>query len=272
MTSRRIAGAHGVQLHAIETGNPNGRPILFIHGFSQCSLAWSRQLGSDLAETYRLVALDLRGHGRSDKPREGYADSGTWAGDIDAVIRDLGLDHPILCGWSYGPLVTLDYVRHHGEDAIGGLVFAGGVTKLGTEEAMAVLTPEFLALVPGFFSSDIEDGVRSLDSLLRLCFAQAPAAEDLYLMLGYNAWVPPWVRQALLSRPLDNDDVLAGLQKPVLIAHGDLDAVVRPVAADQHQARIAGARVAILRGAGHACFCDDAPAFNQALRSFADAL
>ena len=53
-------GGGGTPLRLVETGNPRGRPILFIHGFSQCSLAWNRQLSSDLAESHRLVALDLR--------------------------------------------------------------------------------------------------------------------------------------------------------------------------------------------------------------------
>jgi pimeloyl-ACP methyl ester carboxylesterase len=62
-----------VRLHVVETGNPRGRPILFVHGNSQSWLTWRRQIASDLANDYRLVALDLRGHGQSDKPREGYA-------------------------------------------------------------------------------------------------------------------------------------------------------------------------------------------------------
>jgi len=65
-------------------------------------------MNSDLADDYRLVAMDLRGHGLSEKPREGYTDSRIWADDGNAVIRTLSLDHPILCGWSYGPLVILD--------------------------------------------------------------------------------------------------------------------------------------------------------------------
>ena len=73
MKSHRITGGGGTELHVVETGNSSGRPILFIHGFSQCWLNWSRQLSSDLAEDYRLVAVDMRGHGLSDRPREGYA-------------------------------------------------------------------------------------------------------------------------------------------------------------------------------------------------------
>jgi pimeloyl-ACP methyl ester carboxylesterase len=272
MKSHKIEGGGGVSLHLIEAGNPNGRPILFIHGFSQCGLAWSRQMNSDLAEDFRLVALDLRGHGLSDKPSEGYGDSKLWADDINAVFQALSLDSPVLSGWSYGPLVILDYIRHYGEDAIGGIQFVGGVTKLGSEEAAAVLTPEFLGLVPGFFSADVEESVRSLRSLLHLCFLPEPSAEDMYLMLGYNLSVPPYVRQGLLSRSIDNDDLLPKIRKPVLITHSADDAVVKPAIVDQHKAGMAHAQIDMMENVGHAVFWNDAAAFNQGLRTFCESL
>jgi non-heme chloroperoxidase len=269
MKSQRLAGGGGTQIHLVETGNPRGRPILFIHGTSQCWLTWSRQMSSDLADDYRLVAIDLRGHGLSDRPREGYAESRLWADDVNATIHALSLNHPILCGWSYGPLVILDYVRHYGEDGISGINLVGAITKLGTDQAMSVLTPEFLGIVPGLFATEVEDSVRSLDSLLRLCFAQ-PSAEDLYLMLGYNVSVPPYVRQALFSRSFDNDDLLPKIRKPVLITHGAEDAVVKSAAVDQHRAAIPHAQIQMMANAGHACFWDDAASFNRRLRAFAE--
>jgi pimeloyl-ACP methyl ester carboxylesterase len=256
----------------VETGNPDGRPILFIHGFSQCGLAWSRQMNSELANDFRLVALDMRGHGLSDKPRDAYSDSKLWADDINAVIQTLSLDHPVLSGWSYGPLVILDYIRLYGEDEFGGIQFVGGVTKLGSEEAVAVLTPEFLGLVPGFFSTDAEESVRSLGGLLRLCFSPEPAAEDLYMMLGYNVSVPPYVRQGLLSRSLDNDDLLPKIRKPVLITHSADDAVVRPTVVDQHKLGMPHAQIDILENVGHAVFWNDAAAFNKRLRAFCESI
>ena len=268
----KIAGGGGVQLHLAETGNPSGRPILFIHGISQCWLAWSRQMNSDLGNDFLLVAMDLRGHGLSDKPREGYSDSRLWADDVHSTIQALKLDHPILCGWSYGSLVILDYIRYYGEDGIGGISFIGGITKLGSNDAMSVLAPEFLSLVPGFFSMEIEESVRSLASLLRLCFAQEPSAEELYLMLGYNVSVPPYVRQALLSRSLDNDDLLPRIRKPVLIVHGAKDAVVKPAAVEQHKSRLPHAQIQIVPNAGHAPFWDDAAGFNRRLRAFSAGL
>ena len=78
MKTHRVAGGGGVQLHVVETGNQRGRPILFIHGASQCSLQWNLQMNSSLADVHRLVALDVRGHGLSDKPRDAYNDSKLW--------------------------------------------------------------------------------------------------------------------------------------------------------------------------------------------------
>jgi non-heme chloroperoxidase len=270
MKHHAITGGGGTRLHVVDVGNPLGRAILFIHGFSQCSLVWGRQLSSDLAHNYRLVAMDMRGHGSSDRPPDGYADSRLWADDVDAAIRELDLDRPILCGWSYGPLVALDYIRYYGEERIGGLHLVSAVTKLGSEAAVSVLTPEFLGLVPGFFSSDVDESVRSLESLLRLCFAREPSATDLYTMLGYNVSVPPSVRQALFSRVVDNDDLLPTIRKPVLITRGADDAIVKSEVVEQHRSGLAHAQIHVVPDAGHAPFWDDAASFNRRLAAFCE--
>jgi pimeloyl-ACP methyl ester carboxylesterase len=272
MKEHKITGGGGIQLHLVEAGNSQGRPILLIHGFSQCWLSWRRQLTSDLADDFRLIAMDIRGHGLSDKPREGYADSKLWADDVNAAIQALRLDHPVLVGWSYGPLIILDYIRHYGEDAISGINFIGGITKLGSDEATSVLGAEFLSLVPGFFATDVDEIVRSLDSLLRLCYKQELSAEDRYLMLGYNLSVPPYVRQALFSRAFDNDDLLPRIRKPVLITQGTEDAIVKPVAVDKHKVGLPHAQIHMMSNVSHGAFWDDAAGFNRRLRTFAESV
>ena len=132
MKHHTVIGGGGTRLHLVEAGDPSGPSILFLHGCSQSWLTWDRQMRSELASRYRLIAMDLRGHGSSERPRDGYHDSRLWAADVDAAIRELELDRPILCGWSYGPLVILDYIRHYGEERIGGIHLVGAVTKLGS--------------------------------------------------------------------------------------------------------------------------------------------
>jgi non-heme chloroperoxidase len=272
MESTFVTGGGGTRLHIVETGNPGGRPILFLHGFSQSWLAWSRQMDSNLAQDHRLVAMDLRGHGLSEKPHDAYGDSRLWAEDIDAVVRSRGLERAVLCGWSYGALVILDYLRHYGEAAVAGIHLVDAITKLGSDAALSVLTPEFIALVPALMSADAEESVRGLTSLLRLCFAEEPAEPDLYLMLGYNAAVPPHVRQALLSRSFDNDDLLPKIRTAVLISHGAAEAVVKASAVEQHRAGLPHAQVQMIPNAGHAPFWDAAAAFNASLGAFADSV
>jgi pimeloyl-ACP methyl ester carboxylesterase len=96
--THKITGGGSVQLHVVETGNKQGRPVLFLHGVSQSFLTWNLQMSSSLADAHRLVAMDLRGHGLSDKPHDAYTDSKLWADDINAVIQSLDLDHPLCMG------------------------------------------------------------------------------------------------------------------------------------------------------------------------------
>ena|SRR5690348_13255943 len=81
-------------------------------------------------------------------------------------------------------------------------------------------------------------------------------------MLGYTIAVPPYVRQALLSRSINNDDILPTIRKPILITHGAQDAIVKPSAVDLHKSSLRHAVVQIMANAGHAAFWDDAPTFN----------
>jgi non-heme chloroperoxidase len=268
MKTHIIAGGGNVPIHVVETGDATRQPILFIHGFSQSCLSWVRQLRSDLATTHRVIAMDMRGHGLSGKPRDAYGDSKLWADDVNAVIRALELDRPILSGWSYGPLVILDYIRHYGDAALGGIQFVGGVTRLGSERALSVLRPAFLGLTSGFFSNDPDESTRSLESLIRLCIRSELSSCDLDLMMGCSTATPAYVRKALFSRAFHNDDLLAAIRTPVLITHGTEDAVVDPAVVEQHKAGMPHAQIHLAKGAGHAVFWDDAPGFNERLRQF----
>jgi non-heme chloroperoxidase len=112
MRSIAVKSPDGTTIAAFEGGNPAGPAILFMHGLMQCHLAWRRQFDDPaLAGAFRLVAMDLRGHGASDKPvgKERYRPDKLWADDVAAVIAQLGLRKPVLVGWSYAGRVITDY-------------------------------------------------------------------------------------------------------------------------------------------------------------------
>jgi pimeloyl-ACP methyl ester carboxylesterase len=163
-------------------------------------------------------------------------------------------------------------VRYYGEERIGGINFVGGISGLGTEEATAFLTPEILGLVPGFFSTNVEESVRDLGSLIRLFFAREPTAAEFYFMLGYNVSVPPYVRQALFSRSLENDDLLTKLKTPLLISHSVDDRIVYFGAARKIASLVPHAQIHQTANVGHAVFWEDPEGFNTRLREFAVSL
>jgi non-heme chloroperoxidase len=269
--THRVQGGGGVALHVEETGNPRGRPVLFLHGISQCRLAWDRQLRSDIGRDLRLVAMDLRGHGLSEKPRDGYGDGALWAADVHAVITKLELDRPVLCGWSYAGVVIGDYLSHHGEAAVGGIVLVGAASRLG-EPALPFFGANFLATLPGLSSTEVEASTAALRTFIRLTTSADPAPEDLYLALGYNLVVPPHVRQAMLDRTLVHDGVLERLTVPVLLVHGSEDEVVLPAMAEHHARLIPHAKTSWYQGIGHTPFREDPERFNAELRAFSSSL
>jgi pimeloyl-ACP methyl ester carboxylesterase len=271
MRSHRVIGGDGCALHVEEAGDPAGPPILFLHGFSQSRLSWRRQFDDGRLAGHRLVRLDLRGHGLSDRPTEGYGDGALWAADVAAVIAALGLDRPVVVGWSYGTIVTLDYLRVFGGAALGGFVMVAGSTKIGPE-MLTFRGDAFLPLLGGFYSDDATESVAALSAFIRACMAEEPSAEEFCLMLGYNAMVPPFVRRGLFKRPpLDNDDLLARLDLPGLVIHGARDRVTLTTMAE-HNARLwPGARLEIYPDAGHSPFLEAPERFDRDLAAFVSA-
>lgn len=85
---QRIKGHSGVEIAVYEAGRAGAPAIVFIHGFSQAALSWQRQFDSPLANDFRLLAMDVRGHGASGKPAvaEAYGEARPYADDTRAVL------------------------------------------------------------------------------------------------------------------------------------------------------------------------------------------
>lgn len=265
-----ITGGDGVELAVYETGDPAGPPILLIHGFLGSHLSWSEQLSGSLAEEFRIVALELRGHGASDKPldAESYADPATWAEDVAAVIRELDLDRPVLVGWSYGGFAIADYLRAHGDEATGGIVIVGSTSTLGTDEASALVDQRFLDIIGDVLSTDLRTSVYATRRFLPMITAEPMAVDAYENALAVAMMVPPEARQAMFSRSFDNADVLGEVSVPALVVQGEADRIVRPRAAEVLADLVPGARLLSFDGVGHAPFLEDPERFDAALAEF----
>lgn len=265
-----VKGADGVELAVYETGNPDGPPIVFIHGFATSHLSWEPQLNGNLADDFRLVALDLRGHGASDKPldAECYTDSRAWADDLAALMRSKELDRPVLVGWSYGGYVMADYLRAFGDGELGGLVFVGAASKMGTEEAEGYLGEDFLEGIGPALSEDLPTRIAATRAFVSMLTARPMSREAHETTLAAAMVVPAAVRRALFARELDNDDVLSGVGIPTLVLQGSGDRVVRVRSAEHMADIVPDARLLVLDGLGHAPHLDDPERFNRELAGF----
>jgi len=264
-----VATPDGLTIAAGEWGNPSGPEIVFIHGFSQCSLSWERQLAdSALAREFRMIAYDLRGHGASDKPadKDAYGHDRLWADELAAVIAAAHLERPLLVGWSYAGRIITDYVRLHGTQAIAGINFVAAVTKSGNE----LLGPD-IKHVGGMQSDDLATNIAATRAFLRGCFATQPSAEAFEVMLAFNMMVPPRVRAGVLSRTPNPGDMLPRLALPVLVTHGTQDRIIARAFSEFTASAVPGAKLSLYDGIGHSPFWEDAPRFNDELASFARA-
>ena len=260
-----VRAPDGVKIEAQEWGNPAGSEILFIHGFSQASMSWQRQVEGDLAKEFRLVTYDLRGHGNSDKPLEPekYKESKAWADEVQAIINAANVKRPVLVGWSYGGHVIADYLKIHGAAGLAGLNYVDAVTKSD---------PSFygdgLKVQPLMSSGDLAINIAATRTFLRNCFENQPSQDDFETMLAFNMMVPPKVRANMGGRPLSMDETLKALNLPVLVTHGATDKLALVAAARHTAATIPGAKLSVYDRVGHAPFWEDTARFNAELSAF----
>lgn len=274
MQCHSVTGGSGVKLHVREWGQLNAPAILFIHGWSQNHLCWRKQFESALADEFRLVAFDLRGHGMSDAPAapEHYTEARLWADDIAAIIDQLNLGRPVLVGWSYAGFIICDYIRAYGQDTIAGINFVGAAVTLGPAAFGTLIGPGFLDHVPGAIANDFPSNIEAVRAFLKGCTQEPLSPEDFETALCCNIVVPAKVRAALVTRVIDSDDVLRSLKRPTLMTQGRSDAVVLP-AMGEHILKTCPTSVASwYSDTGHAPFLEATPRFNRELADFASNL
>jgi pimeloyl-ACP methyl ester carboxylesterase len=262
-----VRGGGGLRLHVREWGKTDGPPILFIHGLSQNHLCWAKQYQSSLADEFRLVAYDLRGHGMSQAPLEPehYTDAKLWADDVAAIIEQLGLDRPMLVGWSYGGFVICDYVRAHGQDRIAAIDLAAGGVKLGQAAFGTLIGPSFLDHFADLTADDLPSNILGTRGLVKAFAAKPLPPADVETLLCSGMAVPARIRANLGAREIDGDDVLATLEVPLLVTQGRADTVVLPAMAEHILATCPTAEASWYDGVGHTTFLEQPERFNREL-------
>lgn len=259
----------GVTLAITETGNPDGPPVVLIHGLDGSRLTWDAQARSPRLAKYRLIAYDLRGHGRSGHPAgtEPYSDGRRWADDLAAVIEAAHADRPVLVGWSLGGAVISNYLSAYGDGKIAGAVVVNGVIEFAPEQ----IRPH-PAVYGDLISRNLATHLDALRTFVGLCFATRPPAATFERLQAAAAMASWDMQEGVQSMSIDTSG-LARAQVPVLLVYGERDALIaaRPTVA-RAQALNPRARAIFYAKSGHAPFVEEATRFDRDLAAFIDGL
>jgi pimeloyl-ACP methyl ester carboxylesterase len=177
----RVAGPAGAL--RVDDGGAGGLPVVFVHSFAGSKAHWSAQLAM-LRKTRRAVALDLRGHGQSERPAGGDYAVESLAKDIASVADGLGLQRFVLVGHSLGGAASIAYVGAHPE-RVAGLVLVGAPGKTPPaqrQQIMASLQRDYDKVMLGFWDELLAGAQPHVDKQLRTEMTSLPRDASLALI------------------------------------------------------------------------------------------
>ncbi len=163
---RQVSVRDGLSLRTLIRGGLDSSPVfLLVHGLASNARMWDGVGEVLAAKGFSSVAVDLRGHGLSDKPDIGY-DFDTVAEDLVELLRALGLERAVIVGQSWGGNVAVHALRHHPEVFTSGVAVDGGIIELARafpswSDCSRQLQPPRLA---GSRAGRLESAIRSMNS------------------------------------------------------------------------------------------------------------
>ena len=254
--------------HIAYSDEGRGRAVIFLHAFPLNQQMWSPQIPA-LRDHFRIITVDLRGHGKSDAIA-GATSMDDFACDVQDVFDRLDIEQTVLVGLSMGGYAAFACYRRFAE-RIKALVLADTRAQADTSETrVARMTMIQVAeaqgsgaiadiMLPKLLSSASLENKPELSQRVRTMIVQTPAntiKADLRVMA---------------DRP-DSTPLLATISCPVLILVGELDRSTPPSDAQLMVERIPKASLHIIPGAAHLPNLEQSEAFNAALMSFLKAV
>lgn len=246
----------------------SGRPIVFVHGWTGFGDVWDYQV-LDLADRFRVITVDLRGHGSSDKPWGDYGYD-TMCDDLSQLMNQLELQDVTLVGWSMGGHIGLKYVQTVGTPVTRLVITGSGPRFLQADDAPFGGDPasaeplcdavrnDRVATVIGLYGNNFHRD--DLDSTRDWIVSQA---------LGVPAFVGLATFEALLA-----EDLRPGLGEvavPVGVFAGRHDDIWDPQWSEFVVDAVPDATMTYFENSGHVAFIEDRDAWNAALVEFIEA-
>ena len=245
----------GEQIAYVESGG--GEAILFLHSLGASKVIWERQIGH-LAGRYRCIAADAPGHGASTR-REPIDGERIVEAHV-ALLDALGVDRAHVVGVSMGGCWAMQMWRAHAR-RIRSLVLCDTFASMADPEAPVRARAETLAAMEmdAFgreYAQAVFKGAPTEQARRDLADAVAQCSKEAYLETARACYAS------------NAEDLLARIAVPTLVITGALDDRILPTHSEHIAARIPGARLAVIPGAGHLPQLDNPAAFDAVLDAF----
>jgi pimeloyl-ACP methyl ester carboxylesterase len=133
--AHHTASVNGITIHYLTAGDRSNPAVVLLHGFTQTSHMWAKDVIPALAKRYFVIAPDLRGSGDSAKPSEGY-DKRTLASDVYEVVKGLDVTKILLVGHDFGAAVAYAYAAEHRPDVTKLVIYEMLMPGFGYEDAL----------------------------------------------------------------------------------------------------------------------------------------
>lgn len=262
-TTSRFVPAGEACLHVLDYGG-NGRPVLVLPGITSPAITWDFVVRA-LPQGPRYLVLDVRGRGLSEPPATGGYTLGHYAGDVAAVVGDLGLDRPVVLGHSMGARIAAAFAVEH-PDLAGPLVLVDPPLSGPGRDPYPTSREAFLAQLHEAQAGTTADEVRRF-------YPRWPERE-----LELRArWLPTCDERAVVEthEGFEREDFfplwsrLGG--EPVLIRGGE-SPVVTDTGAQELGRTLPAATIVTVPGAGHMVPWDAFDGFTAAVRGIFDGM
>ena len=274
-TEGSFTTSDGVRLHYIEAGS--GKPLVMIPGWSQTAAQFKRQI-EGLSDKYRVIAIDMRGHGESDKPDYGYRIHRLSA-DVHEFLAAKGLRGVTLAGHSMGCSVIWGYWELYGSDRLSKLILIDQMPMITAnpiwsdkekEDAGAILDKNSLYDVTNALAG--AEGVKTTEGFITGMFTKQYRRDDLNWVIQQNLKMPRPYAARLLYDHATNDwrDQIPRINIPTLVV-GAKTSLVGWKSQQWVGSQIPGSRVEIFEeaeGGNHFMFMENPEKFNRIVKEF----
>ncbi len=269
--------ANGLRFHYREWGDTRTRhAVVLLHGYAETSEAWS-DTAQDLAREFRVIAIDQRGHGQTDRATDRDYTRASQMEDLEAIIESLGLRSVTLIGHSMGGANAICYAAEHPE-----MVTALVVIETAPEVLRSGIETIRRLLATGASFASLEDAIEAFreffpyattEQIERRVRASLTVNDD-----GAYIWDFDPIFRDPTNRPPDPDpgqrrlsdlwDCADRVQCPTMIVRGSETDMLTPEAIQRLHRRVSGSRVSLIEDAGHSVPTDQPAALSLNIREF----